>query len=352
MSDPTFKIKMEAAAPDVHSDSDWQNTLPRPSFVDAPKPRETKRRTPERKTDPFRLGFRYRTSPTADGRESVEQVPLAAEDLLYPQEGDVVADGLPHNRVLHPKADSVRRHMKKFPNLLVTCDVVLVLRSDGKNCAPDLAVIDGDVDVSNVERGVHLRDVGGRLVFALEVVSTSEKEIEEKDTRKNLGRYAREGVTEYFTVYPIGEGRVKDLVGRTLVQGAYVLIAPDATGRVYSAVLDLFFQIDAKSKELLAYDATTGQRLLISDEEKAGRKKTEAALGEEKAGRKKAEAARGEAEAALGEEAEKRQAAEKCVEQEAEKRRQIELEKEAVEARNRQMTAELEQLRAKLGGRA
>jgi hypothetical protein len=306
MSDPTFKIKMEA-------------------------PRETKRRTPERKTDPFRLGFRYRTSSTADGRESVEQVPLTAEDLLYPQEGDVVADGLPHNEVLHPKADAVRRHLKKCPNLLVTCDVVLVLRSDGKNCAPNLAVIDGDVDVSDIEWGVHLRDVGGRLVFALEVVGASEKEIEEKDTRDNPARYAQEGVTEYFTIYPSGERRVKDLVGRTLVQGDYVLIAPDAAGRVYSAVLDLFFQIDAKSEELLVYDATTGQRLLISDEEEAGRKKAEAALREA---------------------VEKRQEAEKCVAQEAEKRRQIELEKEAVEARTRQITAELEQLRAKLDGRA
>ncbi len=119
---------------------------------------------------------------TAAGREVVEQVPLTAEDLLYPQEGDVVADGFPHNELLQPEADSLRRHLKRRPHTLVTSDAVLVLKSDGRNCSPDLAVIEGEIDRSKIERAVNLRAVGGRLVFALEVVSTSEKEIEEKDT--------------------------------------------------------------------------------------------------------------------------------------------------------------------------
>ncbi len=391
MADPVFKMQASGATQDVQHT--WEDRQPRVPFADEPSPHVAKRRTTAPDTDPFRFGFRHRLKTTADGQESVEQVPLDAEDLLYPQEGDVVADGYPHNEFLHPEADSLRRHLKKRRDFVVTCDVMLVLRSDGKNCAPDVAVIEGDVDRSTIERGVHLRKAGGRLVFALEVVSTSEKAIEEKDTRGNVGRYAQEGVAEYFTVYPIRERRVKDLVGRTLVEGDYVEIAPDAAGRVYSAQLDLFFQIDAVSEELRAFDAQTGQLLLISDEEEAGRKIAEvgrkiaeAALGEAEVGRKiaeaargESEAARGEAEAALGEAEAALGESEAAREQEAEARRQeakarrqaeedkkkaeedkkkaeedkkkAEKDKKKAEQRNREMTAEIERLRAQLENR-
>ena len=105
---------------------------------------------------------------------------------------------------------------------------------------------------------------------------------------------------EYFTVYPILERRVKNLIGRELMKGRYVEIPPDAEGRVYSKQLDLLFQIDPESEELQAFDATTGRRLLISDEEEAGREKAEAALSETEAALGETEAALGETEAALG----------------------------------------------------
>ncbi len=258
--------------------------------------------------DPFRFGFRYRLRTTAEGREVVEQIPLSAEDLPYPQEGDVVPDGFPHNTGLQPRADSLRRHLEKRAATMVTSNVTLVLRSDGLNCAPDIAVIEGEIDRSRIERAVKLRELGGRLIFALEVVSTSEKAIEDKDVKVNLERYAQEEVRDYFTVYPIVESQVKDLVGRRLKKGSYVEIAPDAQQRVYSKELDLFFQIDADSNELVAIDVQTGQRLLISDEEEAGRKKAEAALDV--------------AEAARKQEAEVRRQAEQRAEQEAQRAEQ------------------------------
>ncbi len=42
------------------------------------------------------------------------------EDLLYPQEGDVVSDGYHHNSLLQPEADSLRRHLEKRGDTLVT----------------------------------------------------------------------------------------------------------------------------------------------------------------------------------------------------------------------------------------
>ncbi len=212
--------------------------------------------------------------------------------------------------------------------MLLTCDVTLVL-GDGKNSGPDVAVIRGEIDTSTVERAINLRQVGAELVFVLEVVSTSEKEIENKDLVGNVARYAREGVAEYFSVYLVVDRKVKDLVGRRLQAGAYREIPPDAEGRVYSEQLNLFFQIEQESQELVAFDAETGQRLLISDEveakaeeeaaraqqEAAARQTAEARVEEAVAARKAEEAARKSAEESAAEEKAARQAAEEKIAQ-------------------------------------
>ena len=93
--------------------------------------------------------------------------------------------------------------------------LVLVL-GDGKNAGPDVAVIEGDVDLSGTRRAVNLRAVGARLVFVLEAVSTSDKDIKDKDLKTNVERYAEEGVEEYLTVFLVVERKVKNLVGRRL----------------------------------------------------------------------------------------------------------------------------------------
>jgi hypothetical protein len=86
----------------------------RASTVDAPQASRSRRRpTSPGAKDPFRLGFRWRRVSTPDGRDDLVQVPLTAEDLVYPQEGDHVAQGLPHFSFLHPQADAMRRHLEK-----------------------------------------------------------------------------------------------------------------------------------------------------------------------------------------------------------------------------------------------
>lgn len=136
--------------------------------------------------DPFRLGFRERAITTPDGRTVLEQSPFTPRDLVYPQEGDVVADGFPHNWFLHPLADAIRRHLGKRPATLVICSTMLVL-GDGNNAGPDIAVIEGDVDISGIRRAVNLRAMSGRLVFVLEAVSTSDKADQGQGPRDQRG---------------------------------------------------------------------------------------------------------------------------------------------------------------------
>jgi len=259
----------------------------RATTADAPRAGQVRHRTASPGAeDPFRLGFRWRYVTGPDGREVLDQIPLTPEDLLYPQEGDHVAQGFPHLSFVHPWADALRCHLEKRPGIVVTSDVLLVLRHDGKTCSPDVAVIEGSFDPSKIEAAVHLGTVGGRLVFALEAVSAKEQEMVDKDLKRNPQRYAAEGVEEYFTVYPKPGRKVSNLVGRRLEPaGKYVEIAPDAQGRVVSKKLGLSFAIDAETEELVVADAETGQRLRILDEEAAARVEAEHRLAEETAAR-------------------------------------------------------------------
>ena len=285
--------------------------------------------------DPFPLGWRYRARKNEDGSEDIEQVPLTPEDLLNPQEGDVLSDGFAHNSSVLPLGDAMQRH------------------HDGTNCAPDIAVIEkedgGKIDTSELERAIKLRDVGARLVFALEAVSTSDKEVENKDIEKNVLRYAAHRVNEYLTYYPIKGGKAEKLAGRRLPKSGpdYDLIAPDGQERVRSKKLDLFFVIDKASQKLEAYDATTGEKLLTSEEEQAERRKAQAEREQAQAEREQAQAEREQAQAER-EQAQAEQArTQRLLAEEAEARRKAEQEKQKAEQRTREMMAELERLRAR-----
>ena len=320
-------IKMEAHGATAVSDTQTGSTHTVPSRFPGPV-RDTvpaPRVRPAVAQDPFRFGFRYQS--TADGGEDLEQVPLTLEDLVYPQEGDHVSQGLPHFSFLHPQADAMRRYLEKRSGFVVTSDVTLVLRSDGKNCAPDVAVIRGDFDPKEIEGAINLRKVGGQLIFALEAVSTSDKQIENKDLETNKERYAEEGVEEYVTIYPKGGRKVSNLVGWRLdpeTDPPYVQIPPDTKDRVYAKQLDVFLSIDPETEELVVTHATTGERFLISDEEEAGRVEAERLLAEEKAARLAAEGEKKKAE-----DEKKKEAAARLVAEDEKKKAEDEKKKEA-----------------------
>ena len=322
----------------------------RATTVDAPRvgPVRLRPAAPGAK-DPFRLGFRERRTTTPDGSEVFEQIPLTPEDLLYPQEGDVVSQGLPHFSFLVPLAETMRCYLEKRPGIVVTSDVTVVLRHDGKNCGPDVAVIEGDFDPDVIEGGINLRAVGGRLVFALEAVSTTAPEIEDKDLKSNPERYAAEGVEEYFTVYPRPGRKVSNLMGRRLgPAGEYVEIGPDAQGRVASKKLGLFFSIDAETEELVVVDAETGQRLRILEDEEEARVEAERRLAEETAARQTETAARRKAEAERQTETAARQKAEAEKQKETVARQKAEADLEQESQARLQALAEVERLKAQL----
>ena len=226
-------------------------------------------RTAER----FPLGWRLR--PTVDGR--CVRVPLTAADLLDPREGDSVTEGNWHYRVLDPIADLLRRVLERR-GLAVFRDVLLT-RKHHPNMSPDVAVISG-LDSPTVDaRGIRLDRQGVQLLFALEVVSNSRKEIREKDYVANVRIYAEAGVSEYLAVEPGDlERQTPVKLSAWRLEAADAKLRPvelDARGGFSSETIGLRFGPDPGSPRLAVEDAATGERLRVSDEEEATRRDAE-----------------------------------------------------------------------------
>ena len=49
-------------------------------------------------SDPYYYGWRYVTVRQPDGTETLDQVPLTLEDVLFPETGDVIVQTYLHNR--------------------------------------------------------------------------------------------------------------------------------------------------------------------------------------------------------------------------------------------------------------
>ena len=79
--------------------------------ISIPPARDVRERPTPPPEDPFPLGWRYRARKNEDGSEDIEQVPLTPEDLLNPQEGDVLSDGYAHNTSVLPLGDAMQRHL-------------------------------------------------------------------------------------------------------------------------------------------------------------------------------------------------------------------------------------------------
>src|SRR5881392_1309529 len=47
--------------------------------------------------DPYRYGWRYVPCTLPNGQPGQDQIPLTLEDLLHPQEGDIIVENDPHD---------------------------------------------------------------------------------------------------------------------------------------------------------------------------------------------------------------------------------------------------------------
>ncbi len=101
------------------------------------------RRTPD-DADPFRLGWRFVKVRRPDGTEVWEQVPLTEEDVLFPEEGDFIAQTEYHHIDMNYLWALFRARLAADPTALVLGDCRVDWNIPGvRPLGPDVAVFFG-----------------------------------------------------------------------------------------------------------------------------------------------------------------------------------------------------------------
>jgi Uma2 family endonuclease len=221
--------------------------------------------------DPFRYGWRYVRIPQPDGTESLEQVPLTVEDVLFPEIGDFLVQTDPHDNDLNYLKDVFKSRLAADPRAAVVSDCRVDWNLSGiKPLAPDVAVF------FKVKRHRPWRtlDVKAEGVTPVLVVEVTSPETRTNDVDVKVDYYDRAKVPLYVIADAIqddGEQRRLTLIGYRRTRRGYRKIEPDARGWIWLAPVRLWLGVvpdprlgydrlacfDETGKELGDYTAVT-----------------------------------------------------------------------------------------------
>jgi Uma2 family endonuclease len=270
--------------------------------------------------DPFRYGWRYVSVPTPDGGTELEQVPLTLEDVLHPQEGDVIPERPVHQLERGYFADIARSRPLGPPLYYVTTDCLVAWGKKGlRPHAPDVALFVGLRREPDLKAGTfRLAEYGGRCVLVLEVVSPDTRH---NDVVRKMDHYFRAGVPLYILIDQERDDRPRTLRGyRRGSKGYRPIRMVDGKLRLREVGLLLWMRDD----RLVCADLETGKEL--GDYVRIARQLDEAdqLIAEQKQALEESEERRREAEAQARAEAEARRAAEERARSAEERIRQLE----------------------------
>ncbi len=209
---------------------------------------------------------------------------------------DMMSEGRPHKKAKTRALDLLGLHFKAMGRVVYLAEEMAVVYPGEESFSPDvLAVVDVPQPEDDERMAWVVADEGRGLDFVLEVLHRGDRE---KDLVRNVERYARLGIPEYF-VYDRAQQRIHGhrLAGPNARR--YQRIVPQA-GRYRSAVLGLdlavqggtlrFFQGMA---ELFGTDDLIGRLTSMVDSFEA-KADAEAARADAEAAKADAEAARAE----------------------------------------------------------
>jgi len=290
--------------------------------------------TPPLQEIPF-YGWRYLRRRDADGRETLEEVPLTLEDVLYPQEGDEIPMRPQHQIECAYLANVLRARYADDPSVAVLSDCLIDWGvAEQRNHQPDVSVFRDVQTPPDPRQGTfHLATSGGRVVLVIEVVSPDSRD---NDVVRKPEDYHRLDIPLYVLIDQQRERGPRQLHGYRWTPAGYEELPLDAGGRLFVEPVGLLLALE--DGWIACYDAQSEVR--IGDYQEI----TEA-LQEEKAARLVAEEQL-RLEAATRLEAQRRADAEQARADANERRADAEHARaEANEQRLRELEAELRRLR-------
>jgi Uma2 family endonuclease len=278
--------------------------------------------------NPFYYGWRYVPRTLPDGRVEWEQVGLTLEDVLHPQEDDVIPERPRHEIDRDYLSVALRTRLPGLTGGLVLSDCLVNWGVEGlRDLSPDISVFE-DVRVPpDPDKGTfRLTEAGGRCVLVIELVSPHTRT---NDVDRKPEEYHRAGVPLYVLVDQEREGAPRKIRAYEWRPDGYGPVPLDSRGRLLLGPLGVCLGL--KDEWVVLYDTVSGEELADYEEIAQARKEAEAArrVAEEQArqeaeSRRAAEDARRLAEGQARQEAEGRRAAEEQARQAAEARRAAE----------------------------
>jgi Uma2 family endonuclease len=205
----------------------------------------------------FPYGWRDVRRTLPDGREDLVQVALTLEDVLHPQEGDVIPENTDHDADCIYLATVFRDRPLSPPFAFVSRDLLVDWSVEGiRNHSPDVAVF---VGLSRDPRPTGLLDLAafaGRCELIIEVVSPNTRE---NDVVHKFGHYHTVGIPLYVIIDQEKENGPRTLRAYRREPSRYAEIAPDDRGRVDLPLLDL--KIGLLDNRAACFDLRTNEEL-------------------------------------------------------------------------------------------
>jgi Uma2 family endonuclease len=205
--------------------------------------------------NPFRYGWRFVRRVGPDRQEKWEQVPLTLEDVLHPQEGDVIPENSVQEQERGDLARIFRRRLPPAARGLVLSDCLIDWGVPGiGNHSADIAVFTGLK--RPVPEKITLFDraaFGARCRLAIEIVSP---ETRVNDVEYKFDEHYRVGVPLYIIVDQEAEDRPRQLLGYRRSRRRYARIRLDRHERLHLPLLKL--KLGLVGNRLVCYDDETG----------------------------------------------------------------------------------------------
>jgi Uma2 family endonuclease len=287
--------------------------------------------------DRFRYGWRYVKPGQANGDEE-DRIPLTLEDVLHPQEGDVIPEKPTHESDRRYLSDVLKQ--RTAGKGLVLSDCLIDWNVEGiRNHSPDITFFPGVTRPPGDWGIYHVAWDGARASLVIELTSPDTRET---DLVRKYEHYHQVGVQEYVIV----DREARDsptVIGYQYTLDGYVRIPLDERGRILLEPVGLVLGFE--NGRVVCFDAASGEEvgdyLQVCEALEA---ETAARQAAEQAAREQAEA-RQAAEQAAQRQAEARQAAEQLVQEQAAARQAAEQQAQDLAQRLRVLEEELRHLR-------
>lgn len=268
------------------------------TVIEATSPAET---TPGNDQDPFRYGWRYVQVVPPQGPARTERVPLTLEDVLHPQEGDVILQTPAHDRDCVTIQLSAEERTVGRPGGVVLRDCRVDWGVPGvASHSPDISVFEGVAQWNPALGTFSVAEHHARVLFVLEVTSPTTRDLDLDD---KVLEYEAAGVPFYAIV----DGRISaagerliHLLGYRATRDGYVRVRLDSQQRLWLPPLEMWVAVEGT--QVACFD-DQGRRLgahlvkVREAEEAKQRADAEKTRADEEKARAEAEKARADEEA-------------------------------------------------------